>query len=202
MAEGILLVVSAPSGTGKTTILREVIDGLPGLVFSISHTTRPPRPEEEDGHDYHFVTPEEFRKIRDRRPGGFLEWAEVHGNMYGTAGNNVDEQLQGGQDVILDIDVQGAMQVRDAASPVMVFITPPSLSALEERLRQRGTEDEKAIALRLQNARRELAFADRYDYLIVNDLLAEAVESLRSVVIAERCRRRRAANGDRVHISW
>lgn len=174
MKEGILFVVSAPSGAGKTTILRQVMADLPGLVFSVSYTTRMPRQGERDGSDYHFINREVFTQIRSRRPTGFLEWAEVHGNLYGTGREEVDRLLGAGRDVVLDIDVQGAMQVRKKSDPVLIFIAPPSLAELESRLRKRGTETEVTIALRLENARREMQYADDYDYLIVNDRLAEA----------------------------
>ncbi len=202
MSSGILLVLSAPSGGGKTTILKKVMAGLPGLVFSVSHTTRQPRPGEEDGRDYYFVSRREFESIRDRQPSGFLEWAEVHGNLYGTSRAAVEQRLGAGRDVVLDIDVQGAAQIRKSADPVAVFIAPPSLAELEARLRGRGTEDEQTLALRLENAKQELAAMDRYDYLIVNDRLAEAVESLRSIIIAERCRRRRTVDGVPVRVDF
>ncbi|MHB8789541.1 MAG: guanylate kinase [Desulfobulbaceae bacterium] len=195
MSDSILFVLSAPSGGGKTTILKEVMADLPGLVFSISHTTRPPRPGEVAGHDYHFVSREEFRAMQEGTPSGFLEWAVVHNNLYGTGRVEVERQLQSGRDVILDIDVQGALQVQSAASPVMIFIAPPSLAELEARLRKRGTESEDTVRLRLDNAREELKFADRYDYLIINDRLEEAVDSLRAIIVAERCRRRRSPAG-------
>lgn len=195
MSKGFLLVISAPSGCGKTTILRQVMRDLPGLVFSISHTTRQPRPGEEDGRDYHFVAREQFLAIRDREPSGFLEWAEVHGNCYGTGRDEVMARLEQGFDVVLDIDVQGARQICQAAEPVTVFIAPPSLDELARRLRGRGTETEKTIALRLRNARIEMEAASEYEYLIINDRLAEAVESLRAIIIAERSRRRRRIDG-------
>ncbi|GBE12806.1 guanylate kinase [bacterium BMS3Bbin14] len=200
MSRGILLVLSAPSGGGKTTILKKVMAGLPGLVFSVSHTTRKPRPGEQDGRDYYFVSRQEFESIRDRHPSGFLEWAEVHGNLYGTSRAAVEQRLGGGRDVILDIDVQGAAQIRQSADPVTVFIAPPSLAELEARLRGRGTENEQTLALRLENAKQELAAMDLYDYLVVNDRLDEAVESLRSIIIAERCRRRRTVDGVPVQV--
>ena len=195
MSDAILFVLSAPSGGGKTTALRKVMADLPGLVFSVSHTTRPPRPGEVAGRDYHFVSRQEFQAMQEGTPPGFLEWAEVHGNLYGTGRAEVERQLQAGQDVILDIDVQGALQVQGAASPVMIFIAPPTLAELEARLRKRGTESEDTIRLRLDNARKELTFTDRYDYLIINDRLEEAVDSLRSIIVAERCRRRRSPAG-------
>lgn len=195
MSEGMLLVVSAPSGCGKTTMLRRVMGELPNLAFSISHTTRSPRGQEQDGHHYYFVTPQRFLDMRNRKPSAFIEWAEVHGNYYGTSRNEVERLQQLGQDVLLDIDVQGAEQVMEKASPVSVFVAPPSMAELERRLRGRGTEDDDTIALRLRNATTEMKAASRYDYLIVNDVLDEAVASLKSIIIAERCRYR----ADRLH---
>jgi len=200
MNEGILLVLSAPSGCGKTTILKKVMADLPGLVFSVSHTTRRPRPGEQDGRDYHFVSRDQFKVIRDQQPSGFLEWAEVHGNFYGTSRQDVETRLAEGMDVVLDIDVQGAAQIRQNAEPVTVFIAPPSLAELERRLRGRGTESEESLAVRLANAEQEMQDADSYTYLIVNDRLDEAVRALQAVIIAERCRRRRCLEGNPVRI--
>lgn len=198
MTNALLLVLSAPSGCGKTTIVNQVMRDLPGLVFSVSHTSRQPRKGERDGVDYHFVDTATFTEIRDRQPRGFLEWAKVHGNMYGTSVEEVSRHQQAGSDVILDIDVQGAAQVRQRANPVTIFIAPPSLVELERRLRGRGTEDENTLAVRLANAKKELACIPAYDYLIVNDRLAEAVDSLRSIIIAERSRQRRTIAGQAV----
>ena len=195
MTKGLLLVLSAPSGCGKTTILNRVLSTLPGLVFSVSHTTRAPRPGEQNGIDYHFVDDATFLRMRDQDPPGFLEWAEVHGNMYGTSVEEVERQQQNGLDVVLDIDVQGAVQVRDRTAPVTIFIAPPSIEELERRLRGRGSETEAAIALRLHNAREELVCADTYEYLIINDRLEDAVESLKGIIIAERSRHRRNPDG-------
>jgi len=195
VTEGMLIVLSAPSGCGKTTLLKRVMADLPGLVFSVSHTTRAPRAGEKDGQDYFFVSREEFASLRDRNPSGFLEWAEVHGNLYGTGREGIERQRAAGLDVILDIDVQGAAQVRATADPVTVFIAPPSIEELGRRLRGRGTEDEKTIALRLAGAEKEMRAANDYEYLIVNDDLDEAVESLRCVLIGERLRRRRNRAG-------
>ncbi len=198
MAEqGLLVVLSAPSGCGKTTICRRVMANLPGLRFSVSHTTRGPRSGEKEGREYFFVDQPQFQALCDQTPSGFLEWAEVHGNYYGTAREGVENQQAMGLDVILDIDVQGARQVRQAAAAVTVFIAPPSLTELERRLRGRGTEDAGTVALRLANAEQEMQAAREYDYLIVNDVLDEAVESLRSILIAERLRHRRTLVGKR-----
>ncbi len=202
MADGMLVVLSAPSGCGKTTILKRVMSDLPGLVFSVSHTTRSPRAGEKNGRDYFFVDHHEFKALRDRQPSGFLEWAEVHGNLYGTGRRGVEEQRAAGLDVILDIDVQGAEQVRRAADPVTVFIAPPSLDELGRRLRGRGSEDEQTVALRLSNAKQEMQAAADYDYFIVNDVLDEAVESLRSILIAERLRRRRTLSGQSIDLEF
>ncbi len=195
MNKGLLIVLSAPSGCGKTTILKQVMRDLPGLNFSVSHTTRQPRPGEVNGVHYHFVSPEAFVALRDQEPCGFLEWAEVHGNLYGTGAAEVEQRCQNGQDVLLDIDVQGAVQVRQRSTPITIFIAPPSLPTLEQRLRGRGTESEETIARRLENAKAELAAVSAYDYLIVNDRLEEAVESLCSIIIAERSRQRRDRRG-------
>ncbi len=201
MTESILLVVSAPSGCGKTTILHKVMTDLPGLVFSVSHTTREPRPGEEDGRDYHFVNREQFKEIRDQQPSGFLEWAKVHGNYYGTSRQDVEARLAEGLDVVLDIDVQGAKQIRQHEALVTIFIAPPSLPELKRRLRGRGTESEESLAVRLANAGKEMQAADAYTYLIVNDQLDEAVRALEAVIIAERCRRRRGVDGAAVVIN-
>ncbi len=168
-----------------------------GMVFSISHTTRQLRLGERDGRDYHFVSKEKFAAIRDQKPSGFLEWAEVHGNFYGTARQAVEAQLAAGKDVILDIDIQGAEQVRQNAEPVTVFITPPSLQELERRLRGRGTETPEQLAVRLANAEQEMQAADAYNYLIVNDRLDQAVRDLQAIIAAERRNRRNLGVGNR-----
>src|SRR5665647_478646 len=195
MNKGLLLVLSAPSGCDKTTIVNRVMNSLSGLVFSVSHTTRKPRAGEINGGHYHFVDETAFAQVRDRQPSGFLEWAEVHGNMYGTSVEEVDRHQQAGYDVILDIDVQGAAQVRGRTNPVTIFIAPPSLQELERRLRGRGTENEATLVIRLDNARKELECGPCYDFVIINDRLDEAVESLRSIIIAERSRQRRTPDG-------
>lgn len=195
MNRGNLFVISAPSGAGKSTILKKLLARVPNLAFSVSHTTRTPRTGESDGREYHFVDRPTFEAMRAEQ--AFLEWAEVHGNLYGTSRAAIEAQQAKGIDVFLDIDVQGARQLRECGHPgaVFLFIAPPSRQELEKRLRGRGTDPEETIQLRLNNAHRELADADRYDYLIINDRLEEAVEVLRAVVIAERCKGRRNPDG-------
>jgi guanylate kinase len=201
MGSGLLLVLSAPSGCGKTTIIKRVMAALPGLVFSVSHTTRPARAGEVDGVQYHFVNEAVFARIRDEQPSGFLEWARVHGNLYGTGVETVQQLQQTGNDVILDIDVQGAAQVRERVPAVTIFIAPPSMQELERRLHGRGSEEGAVLKKRLDNAAAEIAAAGRYQYLIVNDRLDEAVETLRSIIIAERSRQRRTLTGQPVQLA-
>jgi len=198
MKNGIVFVLSAPSGTGKTTILRQVMARLPGLNFSVSHTTRTPRSGERHGHDYYFVTKDEFRTMIAEKQ--FIEWAQVHDNYYGTSIMAVSDRVRNGEDVILDIDVQGADSIRKkkTLSAVQIFIAPPGLDVLERRLRGRNTEDEKTIRLRLRNAELEMKAAGQYDYVVVNDQLDEAVETLIAIFVAERARMRRRRNGEPV----
>ena len=183
----VIVVVSAPSGAGKTTVLARVLEETPGLRFSVSHTTRAPRPGEQDGVDYHFVTPQAF--LRLQQAGGLLEWAEVHGNLYGTGLAEIDRARGEGRDLLLDLDVKGAEQVRSAIpDAVTVFILPPSFDVLERRLRGRGQDDEATIRRRLAMAGREIGAFEQYDYAIVNDDLDASVEALKSIVRAARCR--------------
>ena len=200
MTTGKLFILSAPSGAGKTTLLKRVMADLPGLAFSVSHTTRLPRAGEEDGVDYHFVSRDRFEAMREQ--GLFLEWAEVHGNLYGTSRPAVLAQLAKGLDVVLDIDVQGAAILRNSAviPAASLFITPPSLQELERRLRGRGTDSEETILLRLKNARVEMQAALDYEYLIVNARLEQAIETLRAIVIAERSRGHRLPTGQPIEI--
>ncbi len=195
MSKGQLFVISAPSGAGKTTVLKVVLATLPAIGFSVSHTTRPPRPGELEGRDYFFVSPDEF--IRRRQQGDFLEWAEVHGNLYGTSRQAVTDRLAQGQDCVLDIDVQGARQLREHRdlNPVFVFIAPPSLAELERRLIGRQTESAATLALRLANARTELAALGLYDYVIVNDEVSQAQALLAALILERRARGRRGYDG-------
>jgi len=192
---GNLIIISAPSGTGKTTILKRLFAQVKGVTFSVSHTTRSPRTGEKEGVDYYFVDQETFKQMRAANE--FLEWAEVHGNFYGTSRKEVDRHLVQGLDVFLDIDVQGARQVRATAGGecFSIFIIPPSWEEQERRLTGRGTDSPETIRLRLQNARKEMQDAGLYDYLIVNDTVEQAVDTLRAIIIAQRCRTRRNTDG-------
>jgi len=184
---GSLFVVSAPSGAGKTTLCREVRERVPGLAYSISVTTRAPRPGEIDGTDFRFVSEPEFRSRLASDE--FAEWAIVHGNYYGTQAQPLEAALGRGEDVLLDIDTQGAGQLRlRYPEAVLIFIVAPSMSELEQRLRERGSNAQQDIARRLTRAREEIALWRRYDYLIVNQDVKEAVEQLTAIVLAERCR--------------
>lgn len=196
MSRGHLFVISAPSGAGKTTILKELLRRLPAIGFSVSHTTRPPRPGEVHGQDYFFVSKEQFTALI--QAGDFLEWAEVHGNCYGTSGGAVNTKLEQGQDLILDIDVQGACQLKarqQELEATFIFISPPSLAELERRLRGRQTDTEETIALRLKNAGQELQAAPGYDYLIVNDDLEQARAMLTAIILEKRAAARRGFDG-------
>ncbi len=200
MSSGTLLVISAPSGAGKTTILRRILAEVPAVSFSISHTTRPPRTGEQHGRDYYFVSESEFEVMRD--DDAFLEWARVHDNYYGTSRKAVEAILEQGRDVLLDIDVQGAAQLRQRISDaVLIFIAPPSLAELENRLRGRGTDSEAVIELRLRNARQEMERIAEYDHLVINDNLDEAVDMVRAVILAVRSRHLRRLDGSPVDMA-
>jgi len=188
--EGLFLVVSAPSGTGKTTICREVMKMYPGLRFSTSYTSRPPRPGEVNGRDYFFVSWEEFEAMACR--GEFVEWAENYGQLYGTAVSVLDAYVEDKRDVILDVDPRGAKAIK-ARYPdaVFVFILPPSLDELKNRLKNRGHEDEEALKRRFGNAVAEMGEVVWYDYVVFNDTLPEAVDLLRAIYLAEKNRRSR-----------
>jgi guanylate kinase len=188
--KGLVFVVSAPSGTGKTTLCRAMTRIFPGLHYSISHTTRQQRPGDENGQDYHFISPQEFQQMIDRSE--FVEWAEIYGHRYGTSRAVVEKVLEEGRDVILDIDGQGAKQIHDKKLPgAFIFLLPPSLEELERRLSNRRTERKAAMEERLRKAKAEMAEAYWYDYLIVNDELEKAQEQLQAVILAEHCRRER-----------
>lgn len=178
---GNLFVISGPSGAGKGTLLSKVIERIPDAWVSVSATTRQPRPGEEDGIHYYFLDTNHFLDLVNK--GGFLEWAKVHDNYYGTLKTTVLEHMDAGEQVILEIDVQGALQVRDAIPQAhLVFIEPPSLDELERRLRGRGTESEDVISSRMKTAEVELAHKMEYDVQVVNDDLDRAVNELAAVI--------------------
>jgi guanylate kinase len=184
---GLLFIVSAPSGAGKTTIVERLVEQMPGLKMSRSYTSRTPRDGEIDGVDYNFVTRSRFEAMI--AAGEFLEWADVFGNLYGTCETDTERLLVAGHDVVLVIDVQGARKVRQRGLPVVtVFVMPPSLDVLEQRLRGRSKDAEAAIQRRLQVAREEVAAFPEYEYVVVNDELDTAVERLRGIVTAERAK--------------
>ncbi|MHA6205133.1 guanylate kinase [Dyella soli] len=185
--EGTLFVVAAPSGAGKSTLVNALLEREPAISLSISHTTRPPRPGEEYGRHYYFVERAEFE--REVAEGIFLEHAEVHGNLYGTSRTTVNTLLEQRRDVLLEIDWQGARQIRRSKPDcVSVFILPPSRVELERRLRGRGSDSAEVIARRLHNSREEIAHAHEFDYIIVNDRFEDALGDLQAIVRAVRLR--------------
>lgn len=185
------IVLSAPSGAGKTTIARALIEAKEDVVFSISATTRPARDHEVDGVDYHFLSETAFRAMIEADE--FVEWAEVHGHLYGTSRQALQAALEEDRFLILDVDVQGAMQMRERVpDAVLVFVLPPSADALVERLTERGTEGRDTVARRIRNARGELEQASKFDYIVVNEKLDQAIDEVRSIVSAEGRRTDRA----------
>lgn len=182
--EGLLYVLSGPSGVGKNTILQEVLARRTDLTYSISATTRPPRGQEVDGVNYYFLSEEEF--LRERENNGFLEWAEIYGHYYGTPKKKVLALLQKGQHVVLDVDIQGAAQIKqNYANAVLIFLYPPSIAELTRRLKERNTDDQESIQKRLAYIEQELAAVTLYDYVVVNDRLEEACRRVESIINAE-----------------
>jgi len=182
-----MFVLSAPSGGGKSTVVRAVLRNVRGLAYSISVTSRPPRAHERDGVDFHFVTQEKFQERIQRQE--FYEWALVHGNCYGTPKAPIAGMLAEGKDVVLDIDVQGARSVKSLRpDAVTIFLLPPSSEVLERRLRDRGTETDETIRVRLANATEEIAASLSFDYLVINDSVERAVAEIRGIIEAERNR--------------
>ena len=185
---GLIFIISAPSGTGKTTLVKEVMQRLPGLRFSVSYTTRLPRPNEKEGEDYHFVSHSTFQRMIEEDE--FLEWAEVLGNRYGTPRPDLKELESEEMDLVLDIDTQGAKKVmKEMIKPVSIYFLPPSLKVLRERLSNRGVDSLEMIKFRLSNARRDMEEAHGYHYVLINDTIGDAVEKLQCIIVAERCRR-------------
>ena len=185
--ESLLVVVSGPSGAGKSSLCNGLVERHSTYRMSISATTRPPRGEEVDGREYFFLTPEEFLTRKQRNE--FAEWAVVHDHYYGTPRRFIDESLERGTSVVFDIDVQGSMQIREHyADAILVFVLPPSLKILKERLEARRTDAPDVVETRMRNALRELTYVDRFDYLLVNDQLQRAHADLESILRAERLR--------------
>ncbi|WP_035143016.1 guanylate kinase [Schnuerera ultunensis] len=193
MSRGFLLVISGPSGCGKGTICKKILERNEKLVFSVSATTRMPRRGEIDGVNYFFINEERFNKMVEKDE--FLEYANVHGNLYGTPKKFVLEQIEKGEIVILEIDVQGALQVKESyPEAVFIFLLPPSMSELKNRIKKRGTETDKDIDIRLKNAFEELKFIDEYDYIVINDKIEEAVEKTEMIIGAEKLKVKRLKN--------
>lgn len=191
---GVMLVLSSPSGAGKTSISRELRRREPRLSMSVSVTTRKMRPGEIDGTDYHFIDEARFNAMASR--GELLEWAEVHGNLYGTGRDTIERARGAYRGVVFDIDYQGARQIRarlGEGRAIGIFVLPPSMGELERRLRGRGTDEESVVARRMAKAREEISHYPVFDYLIVNDVLDRAYDELRAVVLADRARRARRA---------
>jgi len=183
---GKLFVISAPSGTGKSTILMAVRQRLPGLGYSISHTTRKPRGNERNGIDYHFVDDQTFTKMIDQ--GHLVEWAKVYDNFYGTSSSGLQDLTASGLDVLMDVDIQGGRNIKKRfPDSVLIFLLPPSLEELERRLRKRGTDDEPVIESRMESAVDDIKNCVWYDYIIVNDKLEPAIDEAQSIIVSERC---------------
>jgi guanylate kinase len=186
---GLLFVVSAPSGTGKTTLVERLVTIVPNLTMSRSYTSRPMRSGETDGVDYNFIERKRFEEMIERRD--FLEWADLFGNLYGTSARDTEAHLHAGRDLVLVIDVQGARQVRSRGlETVGIFVLPPSFEALEHRLRGRSKDSEAQIRRRLEVARQEVGSYSDYDYVVVNDAFDPCVDRMRAIVLAERARLR------------
>jgi len=196
-SEGICLVLSAPSGGGKTTLIRGLMQQFSHLRHSISYTTRQPRSDSSDKEDYHFIDSTTFHQMIDRNE--FLEWARVHDHFYGTSKKDLQNLLNDGFDVVLDIDVQGAIQLKDQLEgAVYIFVMPPSMKILSERLVNRKSETKESLERRLANARREIKEFSKYDYIVINDEIELAIEQLKSIVIAEHLNTARRAVHDKV----
>jgi guanylate kinase len=182
-----LFVFSAPSGAGKTTIVDSLKKSLAGIGYSISHTSRAPRDNERDGIHYHFVDKDIFGSMIE--DGAFVEWAQVYGNFYGTSYTSIDAQISKGLDVILDVDPQGAKNIKKRYNDcILVFILPPTLDVLQKRLKERGTENEEVLRLRFNKAVNEIANCTWYDYIIINDDLDKAIAQAQSIIVSGRCR--------------
>jgi len=200
---GLLIIISGPSGAGKGTLRKKLLSSLPSLQYSVSVATRPPRIGEKEGVNYFFRNKDEFKQMI--RQGKFLEWAKVYGDYYGTPLDFVEKNLRAGKEIILEVDVQGALKIKKNLSKlkggeaIFIFVTPSRKSTLYQRLLARKTESKEAIKKRMESAREELHFIDEYDYLIFNDQLSEALSELKAIIKAERCRQRIAHEHEKVH---
>lgn len=193
MQKGLLIVISGASGTGKGTVCKKLLADLPEVAYSISATTRNPRSGEVDGREYYFLNVSEFKTWIDE--GKFLEYAEVYGNFYGTPLNKIEERLNRGEDILLEIDVQGALNVkRKCPEGVYIFLLPPSLEELKSRIEGRGTENPESLSRRLKNAVSEIKIGLEYDYVVVNDTIDDAVAQIKAILTAERCKVARNAD--------
>jgi guanylate kinase len=185
--KGLLIVLSGPSGAGKGTICKALMEKEKDLKLSISATTRPPRSGEIEGKNYFFKTEEEFEKMIEND--SFLEWAKVYDHYYGTPKDFVLKNLDEGNDVVLEIDIQGALKIKEKfPEGIFIFILPPSMEELKNRIKKRGTETEEEIIKRFKSAYEELNYVSRYNYVVINDSIEEAVEKIRAIIIAEKCR--------------
>lgn len=188
--QGLIIVLSAPSGTGKSAVLGKALELVPNLSMTVSATTRPARAGETDGEDYHFLSREEFERHIEKDD--FVEFAMVHGNLYGTLRSELDKLIKSGNDVVLELDVQGMRNIkRYTQEMVSIFLMPPSIEELANRLRKRATESEAALNLRLRNAEAEIAARGEFDYVVVNEKVSDAAADLRAILRAEHCRAHR-----------
>lgn len=185
---GQIFVFSAPSGTGKSTIAEALMERVEALAYSISHTSRRPRGSEQDGVDYHFATRSTFKEMIEQN--AFLEWAEVHGHLYGTSLAVINAQISAGFDILMDVDVQGGRNIKKQfPESVLIFLLPPSLETLEDRLTTRGTDDPPVVKKRMAQAAKEIKSCSWYDYIVINDDLEKAISEAQSIIVSERCRR-------------
>ncbi len=187
--DGIFFILTGPSGVGKTTVIKKLVESDPKIRYSISHTTRGKRSGEEEGKDYYFISEEEFKRKRSR--GEFLEWASVFDDYYGTSREELEEAFECGKDLVLDVDVQGARQIREKSSDeraAYIFLAPPSKRELMDRFESRNTESPEEKEKRMSVADREMEEVDKFDYLVVNEELEDTLDQIESIVIAERCR--------------
>jgi len=184
-AKGLIVVISAPAGAGKTTLCKRLLQSAPSFISSVSFTTRSPRRQEIEGVDYYFVSKEEFEKLIEKD--AFVEWAEVHGHLYGTSKEFLEKNIEAGKDVVLEVDVKGGRKIKEKyPQAILIFVLPPSWEELEKRLHKRATEDEKSIKKRLETAKEEIKYLPFYDYFLVNDDINTTTENLLLIIEAER----------------